>query len=236
MNFIRSSKFRFKHFTLIELLVVIAIIAILAALLLPALQKARERGRAIACLNLMTQLGKACMFYSSDNRDYIIPYGIAAGGRSMWYDANGGILGNYLNIQVKYGYLGGFSYHNPEGVLRTPLLCPSAVYDYGLNTNHVWFGYGLNTRLSPLFKLPRLRRPSRGCYFAESKGKAPQVFYKTTDAAIPSDSRHSGSNNVLFLDGHVVLLNFSKIPNALLRSDAYNSTFWNPQAFTNDNW
>ncbi len=61
------------HFTLIELLVVIAIIAILAAILLPSLQSARERGRAANCVSNMKQLGTAFQSYV-DNTEYFIPY------------------------------------------------------------------------------------------------------------------------------------------------------------------
>lgn len=64
---------RRKNFTLIELLIVIAIIAILASMLLPALNKAREKARAIFCSNNVKQLAASHFFYMGNFNDYLIP-------------------------------------------------------------------------------------------------------------------------------------------------------------------
>lgn len=67
---------RKKAFTLVELLVVIAVIAILAGMFMPALSRAREKGRQTACLSNMRQIGVAMMSYAAENCDSL-PYGYA---------------------------------------------------------------------------------------------------------------------------------------------------------------
>ena len=82
-----------KHFTLIELLVVIAIIAILAAILLPALNSARARGRSASCVSNLNQVGKMMALYADQFDDSVIPFEGMPGstpsdaGNRAWHDA-----------------------------------------------------------------------------------------------------------------------------------------------------
>lgn len=73
-----------ERFTLIELLVVIAIIAILAAMLMPALGRAQDAARSIACINNLKQLGIAFVYYG-DSYEGVLPAGHSPGWKSDWH-------------------------------------------------------------------------------------------------------------------------------------------------------
>ncbi len=90
---------RSQGFTLIELLVVIAIIAILAALLLPALATAKEKGRRARCICNLRQIGTAMFLYGGDNEDAIIPSD-APMGHDIWFFTGPVNLGHL--VEQKY--------------------------------------------------------------------------------------------------------------------------------------
>ena len=122
-------------FTLVELLVVIAIISVLAALLLPALGKARERGRQAACLNNERQMYTAAAAYASDNSGYLPAYNnILNAGSEIDMEALGSDTDMQLIVWITK-YCGATIYNRGFGganrcwafVNRGILSCPSWV-------------------------------------------------------------------------------------------------------------
>ncbi len=213
-------------FTLVELLVVVAIISVLAALLLPALEKATNTARTAACASNLKQVGLTFMLYADANTGFFpspcqdIGYGGSYPAPNYWYNQLGGYT-DYPQLRVGVNW---------SGLKRTFLQCPIWTGS--------WTGYGMNRYIPPADKvtawmtqlvtfpiLHRLATPSTKILVADGGKFGIGSWWEFTQPAPEcftfAYQRHQGGANLLYCDTRVKRESSEEI----LRRNADNTLF-----------
>ena len=231
-------------FTLIELLVVIAIIAILAAMLLPALQQARERGRSIKCVNNQGGLVRALHSYISDNREYF-PTPHLRNGKQTY------VLGSSVETQMLASYLNNVRSSNlligsqeKGSSTNCPYVCPSAGPNPRTDSRNATLGINdifgnpatstYNSGGPAAYKMNLVKYPSATCFTGDTNYYAVILEHYVSPAyGTLYPYRHNNGNTISFVDGGALILSKGKLPHRTAGYPGYhpkgnNTYFWRP--------
>lgn len=187
---------RSERFTLVELLVVISIIAIIAAMLMPALNQAREAARKAFCLSHLKDMATASILYSDNNKEYFpaAHFYNSGAAKDYWWS---------VLTQIVYPKVAERSSGAVMDSFYKTFQCPTEKVPTGADPSFQFTHYGVNVKFThynaPVRKLSTAYKPSFAMVYMDSNTR---TSYAISDDSLASERHGSNRTNTSYLDGH----------------------------------